>query len=436
MINPSLRLPAYLAESYPFPNFYCIRRVFPGGHLTDPVGAVQQAVGRQLDHIGAQAGQRVCLGVGSRGIRHIDQLVGAVVAVLKQRGIDPFVIPAMGSHGGATPDGQVATLRALGITEASCGCPIVSSFDTELIGQVHGEVPIHFSRDALEADFTIGINRIKPHTKFTGPIESGLLKMLCIGLGKHEGALVFHHWALKYGFYPLMAEMGRVALERSNYRFGIAVVENADDNIMLIEGLAGEELIEGEKRLLETAKAHLPRLPVTEADVLVVGYLGKEISGAGMDPNITGRAADLMEDDFSGNFRSTRLAVLNLTPASRGNALGIGNADFITRKIFDDLDYEATLMNTLTGISIRKAAIPVIMPTDEKAIQACFNTLGPKSPPMVRAIIIRDTLHLAECWVSEAIYPSLAGRGDIVSATPVKLSFDEMGNLEWLKATG
>jgi len=397
---------------------------------------LRRVVEVQLERLDLKPRQRVGLGVGSRGIRHIERFVETLVAVLKQRGLEPFIIPAMGSHGGATPEGQIETLRTLGISAERCGCPLRSSFDSDPIGTVFGEVPVHYSRDAAQADHVICINRIKPHTKFKAPLESGVLKMLCVGLGKHQGALAYHRWALKHGFYPLLLEMGRLVLARSNFRFGIGIVENAYDETLRIEGLAGAELIEREKDLLELAKIRMPRLPVREADVLVVGRIGKDINGAGMDPNITGRAVDLKEDDFSAAFRATRLAILNLTAATKGNALGMGNADFITRKVLDALDYQTTLMNILTSVSIRKAAIPVVMPTDEKAIQACFTTIGPLPPAEVRALIIRDTLHLADCWVSRAVFEELEGRADIVSAVETPLTFDADGNLTLLAAEG
>ncbi|MBU2646932.1 DUF362 domain-containing protein [bacterium] len=424
-----MRYPSYLEETYPFPAFYRIRISYPRPRIEDLTESVAEAVRPQLAKIPLKSGDRVCVGVGSRGIRNISEIAAAVCGEIREAGGQPFIMPAMGSHGGGTPEGQMKILQKMGVTEEKCGCPVVSSFDVQPIGDVYGEVPLFYAKDALAADHAICINRIKPHTKFKGRVESGVMKMLCIGMGKHQGALTYHTWALKYGFYQLLVEMGQAIGEKSNFRFGIGIVENAYDETMLIQGLGVDELILKEELLLKTAKENMPRLPVREADALIVQTTGKEISGAGMDPNIIGRASDLMEDDFSGNFRASRLAVLNLSEASKGNALGIGNADIITQKIYDALDYEATLMNILTSFSLKKAAIPVIMPTDEKAIQAAFTTVGPVTPETVRGIIIRNTLDISECWVSQGLIDELRDNPMIEILEKESLKFDTAGNL-------
>ncbi len=424
-----IRYPPFLEKSYRFPDFYRIGLDYARPRITSIPGSVQKALDDLLPNIPLKAGDKVCVGVGSRGIRNISEIVESVCRNIECRGAHPFVVPAMGSHGGATAEGQSSVLKTLGVTREKCGFPVVSSLEVEQIGTVYSEVPIYFSRDALEADHSICINRIKPHTKFKSRIESGILKMLCIGMGKHKGALVYHNWALKYGFYPLLREIGEEVMAKSNFRFGIGIVENAYDETMLIEGLSKRELAGREKELLKIAKSNMPRLPVSNADVLVVRQIGKDISGAGMDPNITGRANDLKEDDFSKMFRATRLAILNLTEVSKGNALGIGNADIITAKIFEALDYEATLMNILTGISLKKAAVPVVMPSDEKAIQACFTTIGPIPAEQVRAVIIKNTLDISECWVSSALHEELRDNPGIRIVEKVGLKFDRDGNL-------
>jgi hypothetical protein len=294
---------------------------------------------------------------------------------------------------------------------------------------VFGEVPLYYSKDALAMEHSIVINRIKPHTKFRGPAESGILKMLCIGMGKHSGALAYHNWAMKYGFYPLLREMGTALAEVANFRFGLAVVENAFDRPLAITGVAAERLIEEEAQLNAMANTHIPRLPFKELDVLVVCRIGKEISGAGMDPNVTGRAFDLMESDFSEILKAKRVAVLDLSAKTGGNAIGLGNADIITEKVFQMLDYEATLMNALTSLSLHKAFIPVRMPNDRKAIQACFTTIGPVPAEEVRAVVIRDTLHLSEFWASRALRHEIDAIPEAEIAATAPLVFDASGNL-------
>jgi hypothetical protein len=397
--------------------------------IADVPAAVDRALDAVLPGSGIRAGDRVAVGVGSRGIDQLAAMVGTLCRRLREAGARPTIVPAMGSHGGATAEGQAAVLQRLGVTEAACGAPILSSLAVERVGTVFGEVPLYYSKDALAMEHSIAINRIKPHTKFRGPVESGILKMLCIGLGKHQGALAYHNWAMKYGFYPLLREMGPALAAAANFRFGLAVVENAFDRPLAVAGVPVQRLIEEETRLNALANAHIPRLPFRELDALVVGRIGKEISGAGMDPNVTGRAFDLMESDFSAVMKAKRVAILDLSAKTGGNAIGLGNADIITEKVFQTLDYEATLMNALTSLSLHKAFIPVRMPNDRKAIQACFTTLGPVPAGEVRAVIIRDTLHLSEFWASRALHPEITAvpEAEIVATAP--LAFDPAGNL-------
>ncbi|MBU3917240.1 hypothetical protein KKA14_17030, partial [bacterium] len=402
---------------------------YPDRKLENLEVCIKKNIEEQLKRIDLVSGETVGVAVGSRGIKNISEIVGHVCRELKENGACPVIIPAMGSHGGATPAGQISVLNGLGVTEDTCGCGIVSSMESKQLGMVFDEVPVYYSSDALSLDHVICINRIKPHTKFKAPIESGVLKMLCLGLGKHDGALVYHKWALKYGFFPLLKEIAGEVIKKSNFRFGIGIIENAYDETLLIEGINSEDLFRQEERLLSIAKENMPRLPVSNADVLVIQEIGKDISGAGMDPNITGRASDLMEDDFSSIFQTSRLAILNLSDASNGNGLGIGNADIITEKVFQALDYEMTLMNVLTGMSLKKAAIPIRMKNDEKAIQACFTTIGPIPADQVRAIIIKNTLDVSECWVSQALYNEVLSDKMIDIVSEVKLEFDKNGEL-------
>jgi hypothetical protein len=424
-----MRYPDFIESPFDFPPFHTVQMKYPDDHIADVENAVMQEMDTILPGSGIRAGDRVAVAVGSRGIDRLPQMVRAMCNRIKATGAIPTIIPAMGSHGGATAKGQRLILETLGVTEAGCGAPIISTMDTVQIGTVHAEIPVYFSADARGMDHTITINRIKPHTKFKAPIESGLMKMLCLGLGKHQGALSWHHFALKYGFFELLCAMGECLIEKSNFRFGIAVVENALDEAFLIEAIPANQIRSREASLLEIAKAHFPRLPISTADVLIVGNIGKEISGAGMDPNVTGRSYDYKESDFSINFNATRTAILNISKKSDGNGIGLGNADFITEKVYQVLDYEKTVMNALTSNSIRKAFIPVRLPTDEKAIQACFTTLGPIVPEVVRAVLIRDTRHLSEFWVSEALRPELEKFPNICIGERFSLQFTPGGDL-------
>ena len=425
-----MRYPAYIENKFAFPDFYRVKISHPQRGLENPVAVLNAKLQKILPRTGIKPGHTVAIGVGSRGIANISQLVTALCRYIREMGASPFIIPAMGSHGGGTPDGQVQVLHKLGISEARCGVPILSSMSVDRVGQVMGEVPVFFSREALAMDHAICINRIKPHTKFKGPVESGLYKMLCIGMGKHQGALIYHNMALKHGFFPLLKAMGDEIVQKTNIRFGIAVVEDFFDQTMDIEPVLASDIFAREPALLAAAWDQFPRLPFNELDVLVIQRIGKEISGSGMDPNVTGRTFDFMEDDFSDNLKVGRIAILNLSEKTAGNGIGLGNADIITEKVFKSLDYESTLMNAMTSMSLRKAFIPIRLPSDEKAIQAAFTTLGPLDPLSTRAVIIKDTLHVQEFWASQALLPNLTAMDSAEILEKLVLSFDETGELK------
>ncbi len=421
-----MRYPAYLEQDFTFPDFFRVKMRYPSLQIDDLENAVSRTLNDVLPGSGIRAGHRVAIGVGSRGIANLPLIIRALCRRFIKMGAIPVIIPAMGSHGGATDKGQEDILKTLGVTAEFCGAPIRSSLAVKQVGMAFGKAPVWFAQDALKADHSIILNRIKPHTKFKADIESGLSKMLCVGMGKHRGALAYHKWALKFGFASLVKEMAQIIIANTNFRFGIGIVENAYDRTLKIEALPSQRIAAREPALLEISKANFPRLPIAEIDVLIIGQIGKEISGAGMDPNVTGRAFDLKESDFSSVLKAARIAILNLSAKTKGNAIGLGNADFITEKVFQAVDYEATLMNALTSMSLRKAFIPIRLPDDSKVIQACFTTLGPVTAETVRAVIIRDTLHLSEFWVSGALRPELH-QAEILEN--VHLQFDKNGNL-------
>lgn len=391
--------------------------------------ALAPGIEREITASNIRRNQSVAVGVGSRGIDRLPEIVRIVCSAILRIGARPVIIPAMGSHGGATAQGQTAVLSSLGVTEAACGAPVLSSMNTVPIGVAFSEVPVLFSRDALAMDHSIFINRIKPHTKFKAPVESGLLKMLCVGMGKHEGALSYHKYALKYGFYEVQKAMGQMAVANANFRFAIGIVENAHDKTLVAEVVPANRIFEREPVLLKLAKENLPVLPVRNLDALVIRRIGKEISGAGMDPNVTGRAFDLKESDFSENLSATRVAILGLSEKSDGNAIGLGNADFITEAVFNRMDYEKTVMNALTSTSLHKAFIPIRMPTEQKAVQACFTTLGPVAPETVRVAIIEDTLHVTDFLASSALRPELETLPRTNISEVFSLDFDDSGKL-------
>lgn len=421
--------PDFIETQGVFPEFVHVRRETPDDHLRDVAAAVRQTLDIVLPRSGIRAGQTVAVAVGSRGIDRLAEMVAALCAGLKHWGARPLIVPAMGSHGGASAQGQQAVLQRLGVTEAACGAPVVADMAVVELGNVLGEVPLYFGRDFFAADHSICLNRVKPHSKFKAPLESGLLKMLCVGMGKHSGAMAYHHWALRHGWYELLAAMGQALAVRSNFRFGLAVVENESDRVCHLEAVPADGLVERERTLLKMAKRRFARLPFRRLDALIVGRIGKEISGAGMDPNVTGRAFDLMESDFSRILDATRIAVLDLTEKTAGNAIGLGNADIITEAVFAKLDYEATLMNALTSRSLHKAFIPVRLPNDAKAIQACLATIGPVDPVRARMVIIRDTRHVRDFWASQGLIGELENLAGVHIGPPAALAFDDRGRL-------
>jgi len=425
-----MRYPPYIEADFTFPDFYHVRMQLQSERITDVAAVASASVDQALAHSPICSGDTVAVAVGSRGMANLVPMVRTLCQRLQHIGARPFIVPAMGSHGGATAEGQTAILAHLGITETACGAPVRSSMAAESIATVCDGVPVFYASDVRAADHAICINRIKPHTKFKGALESGLAKMLCVGVGKHDGALAYHRWALHYGFYPLLREMAQAVLDHGNLRFGVAVVENARDETCCIESVPAARILEREPALLAAAKEQFPRLPFDRLDVLAIQMIGKEISGAGMDPNVTGRAFDLMESDFSERMKATRVAVLNLSAASGGNAIGLGNADIITEKVFQTMDYEVTLMNALTSLSLHKACIPVRLPSDRKALQACFTTQGPKPAEAIEAVIVRDTRHVNEFLASAALIKGLQRHPAATIVTgPVPLSFDTLDDL-------
>lgn len=426
-----MQLPDYLEKKFDYPDFYKVEMNYPHYGLNNIESELLQTLDAVLQNGTIKSGDSVAVCIGSRGINNLPEIVQIVCRRLNKIGAKPFIIPAMGSHGGATAKGQTEVLASLGITEEGCKAPITSSMKTMKVGELLDNVPVYFSEDAGQMDHSICINRIKPHTKFKGPVESGLYKMLCIGMGKHAGAEACHQAALRYGFSPVIKAAGDIIISKTNFRFGIAVVEDKYDDTMKIEAISTSELFQRESELLEIAKENFPKLPICKLDALIIREIGKNISGSGMDPNVTGRAYDLMEDDFSENMQATRLAILDLTKETAGNAIGLGNADIITEKVFQKLNYQKTITNALTSLSFRKAFIPLRLQSEELAIKAAFSTTGIKDISQLKAVIIKNTRHLSEFWVGASLLPELERIPDVKIIEKVHLNFDQNGDLNF-----
>jgi hypothetical protein len=419
-----------------FPNMIRLRQAFDRTKVADVSGAVQAELKKLALGQRIRPGQRIALTGGSRGVANIALILKTVVDYLKSLGARPFIFPAMGSHGGATAEGQSAMLAHYQVTERFTGAPILSSMDAVEISRTQDGVPVFIDKNAFEADGIIVINRIKPHTKFKAPIESGLMKMMAIGMGKQKGAEYYHKAAIQYTFPKIIVDAGREVLKKAPILCGLGLVENGYDQTAVIAALSPQELEEREKELLVLAKKMMPRLPFNEIDLLIIDEMGKDISGTGIDPNVTGRNRDIL-GVFPHPVNVKRLFVRDLTPSSGGNANGIGFADVTTKRLVDKIDRLSTYMNCITGISLEKAAIPMHFETDRECIQVALGSVGLTPPERSRVVRIKNTLQVDDVEVSEIYKDEITNRPDLeILGRPRPMSFDDLGNLVPLLVQG
>lgn len=376
-------------------------------------------------------GDTVAVAIGSRGIKHIDAVVLHCLNFLKNNGLKPFIVPAMGSHGGATPAGQEAVLEKLGISESTMGVPVCADMNVECIGELSGGIKIYFSETALFADHIVVINRVKPHTKFEAEIESGLCKMLTIGLGKAKGAAEFHQHAIKQSF-KIIEQAAEVILKDSGFLFGLALLEDGYGVLGYIEVLPPQILVTREKELLKKAASMMGSIPFDDLDILIIDFFGKDISGIGMDPNITGRHRDIV-GDFNTSPHVKRIFVRDLSPGSEGNGNGIGMADVTTTRLVNGLDLEKTYINAITAVSPEKASIPMYFEDDRTCLDVCLQTIGLDIMDNARIVRIKDTMSLQHLQVSRALEKEVLSHSDLEQITPwAPLRFNAQGNMELL----
>jgi Lactate racemase N-terminal domain len=416
-----------------FPKVVKVRQDFPRPRVEDVGEALREQCAREEIRSRIEPGAEVAITAGSRGIAGIDNVLRSLVGILKDAGAKPFLIPAMGSHGGATAEGQVEILRSLGVTEESVGAEIRSSMDVVEIGKTEGGVPVYMDRIASEADGIVVVGRIKQHTDFRSGVESGLLKMSSIGLGKHAQALALHAHGVK-GIRDYMVEAGKVVYGSGKVLFGVGIVENAYEETAMVEAIPPERVAEREKELLEESANLMPRLPVSDIDVLFVDELGKNFSGTGMDTNVVGRFRILgVEEPESPDVKY--LIVGDVSEASHGNALGVGLADFTTRRLFEKVDYEAMNQNVLTSTFVERAKIPMVMENDREALEAAVRCNWGVEPEDTRFIRIPNTLHLRYAYLSENLLDEALANGNVeVVEEAAELDFDENGNLASFEA--
>ncbi|MEI6234318.1 MAG: lactate racemase domain-containing protein [Planctomycetota bacterium] len=385
---------------------------------------------------GIKPGARIAVTAGSRGITAIAGIVGSVIKLLKDAGADPFIVPAMGSHGGATPEGQLRLLADYNITEATMGVPIRASMETKILGTTADGVPVHFSVEALNSDGIVVLNRIKPHTDFQGgAIASGMMKMIAIGLAKRNGAEACHAAAARLGHERVVTSAARISLTQAPILCAIGIVEDPFHQTAIIKVTRSETIEIEEAKLLNEARARMPKLPFDDVDLLIVDRIGKNISGTGMDTNIVGRGVQGYSSSLiPGEIESPiirRLFVRGLTPQSHGNAVGIGIADFVTTRLVNSIDRNATYINSLTAMTPQLSKIPIYFDTDRDVIQKAIGTLALAKDAPVRCIRIADTLSLEEVWVSDAYAAEISARGDLeIVSEAMEMVFNADGNLD------
>jgi hypothetical protein len=399
---------------------------------TDPIPPEEvadraAAATASLDLSAVPDGGTVAVGVGSRGIANLAALVSGTVRALREAGLEPFVFPAMGSHGGATGEGQREMLAELGVTEESVGCEIRSSMDVVEVGRTPDrDVPVYVDANAAAADAVLPLNRVKAHTDFDGAVESGLTKMLVIGAGKQRGAKTAHEWAIDWSLRNMLPEMVEIMLSELPVVGGVAVVEDQHDDTALVEGVPPSGFLDREAELLELAYEVMPKLPFAELDVLVLDRQGKDVSGQGMDPTVTGRRPFAINEPEPDSPNVKRIYVRGLTETTHGNAMGMGSADFAHRDVLADIDAPTTLINALTASTVRGVRLPPVVETDRAGLVAALSTVGVVDPETVRVLRAPDTMHLSRVYASRALVAEARDRDDLrVVEEPSPVTFED-----------
>lgn len=417
-----------LPEDVKLPAMRMVHQQYDLAPAVDVAAEIERGFNDIKDDLKLTPGKRLAVAVGSRGIANLAAIVRGVVKQLKDAGADPFVTPAMGSHGGATAQGQIEVLQVQGITEDTVGAPINATMDVVRLGEVDG-IPLFIDRLAYEADGIVLINRIKPHTEFSGPTESGLIKMLGIGLGNHTGAEHYHRAAITRGFYEIISTAGSALSNRLNVLFGVAVLENQEHRTALLRLIRAEDIESVERKLLVKAREYQPKIPLKEIDLLILDEMGKDISGAGIDPKIIGRAICSWADTDPWP-RISRIFVRDLTAATKGHAAGLGMVDFTTERLVKKIDMQATAINALVSICPEEAKIPMYFKTDREAVTAALLTIRPHTLNDLRIVQIKNSLELTHLMVSEGCLPDLVSIPNVaVGSEVLSMKFDQNGDL-------
>jgi Lactate racemase N-terminal domain len=394
-----------------FPPLARIRQSLPQPRLEDVPGTVRRLIKSSRLRERVARGGTIAVGVGSRGIGGIDLVARTAVDTLREIGYKPFIVAAMGSHGGATADGQRALLAGYGVTPEAMGVPVKTDMDTVVLGTNPVGLPIYFDKNAYQADGSVLLNRVKPHTDFRSTHESGVLKMLVIGLGKRDGASQVHKLGVR-GLREVLPAVGRFLVKNTRFALGLAIVENAEDVPAEIVPLEPETIFDVEPVVLERARGLMGRLPFDQIDVLVVGELGKNYSGAGMDPNVIGRLLIETQPDFDRPV-ITRLVVLDVSDESHGNIVGVGFADLTTERLVSKMDSESFRINVITSCCLERARIPITLPTDRDVVTSALDTCWRIDPSQARVVVIPNTLELKTLWVSPPLEDEVRSHSEL-----------------------
>jgi hypothetical protein len=399
---------------------------------TDPISSedIEEAAATAAGNFsldGVPRGGSVAIGAGSRGIANLSGIIRGVVEEFQNRGYKPFVFPAMGSHGGATAEGQREKLAALGVTEETVSCEIQATMSVETIGETPDRgVPVFADTNAVAADAIVPVNRIKPHTDFEGPVESGLSKMLVIGMGKQAGAKIAHEWAIDWSLRNMIPEIASLLVEELPVVGGVAIVEDQRDHTAIIEGVPPSEFLSREAELLETAYEIMPRLPFDDLDILIIDQMGKDISGTGMDTNVVGRRPYAINEPEPETPNIKRIYVRSLTPASHGNAAMVGMADFIHEQLLDEMDESKAFINALTASCPRGVRTPPAVKSDEAALLAAISSIGVKNTDEMTVLRITDTMRLEQLYASKELVERARDNDNLtVISEPEPVSFDD-----------
>lgn len=425
---PETELTIQGMENITIPKMMKVRQIYEKDRIEDIEGWIREALETKLPEAQKSSfkGKRICITVGSRGIPEIDKIVKTVLDWLKEKDANPFIVPAMGSHGGGTAEGQKAYISGYGITEESMGVPILSSMEAVQLGELEDGTPVYCDKYAVESDGIIVFNKIKPHTDFRGNHESGLVKMCAIGLANHIGASYFHMMGFP-SFAERIPKVAKMFLEKAPIAFGLGVVQNAYDEISVLEIIPSDQIMERDAELLQVAKRKIANFKMKEIDVLIIDEIGKNISGNGHDPNITGRSNSKGFEDV---LDCRKMFIRGLSKVSHHNACGLSAADITTRKVMNDIDLDVTWTNVVTATMLNGGKLPIYVNSDKEAIKVCIRTCNGIDFDQARIVRIVNTAQMENILVSEAYYDELKNREDIeILSEPFEMEFDEHGYL-------